>query len=152
MVYVNQIQTISYGVAKNRRFLKSLYLSDKLSNQPSNELFGEVNKHFDILDCTVSSQRKHDKDMTLDKFLKLIKKDTYITLQFGSPVPYEIRYRANIEDGIRKTLFIECPYNDDNYQIVSALFENSFGIRLEDIPVVAGLREYYEERIKNSSV
>jgi hypothetical protein len=137
MVYVNQIHPINYGVKKNRTFFGLLYSNTELT---------DVLKWFDTLDCRISIQRQPDKDMTLEKFLGLINRKSWIILQLASPTPKDIRCGVRLRDrDIGRFAFIEFPYTDGNFQIVSELYKKAFERNLEDEPVGKGLKEYYQQ-------
>ncbi len=137
MVYVNQLHLMKYGVKKNKHFLQQMYDFEGMA------------KSFSMLDSSVSWKRSEDTDMTLDKFLELIDSKSDFLLQLASPEPFEIRYAACLYTGaIRRTLFIDGPYTPENFDLVSKLYSESFGVRLEDEPVRDGLVEYYLERTR----
>ncbi len=139
MPYVNQLKLIEKGVKKNRDFLKSLYECETLT---------EANKWFDKLEGKV--QREPDSDMTIAKFLKHMSRKSYTIFQLASPTPFEIRYCAMYrDDAARRHFFLECPYNDHHFEIVSGLFTEAFGTRLEDEPVPEGIIDYYKQRVKS---
>ncbi|MFH1668642.1 MAG: hypothetical protein ABIA62_01830 [Candidatus Woesearchaeota archaeon] len=140
MVYVNQVMLDKKGVRKNREFLRAIYTSEDLE---------DVSRWFDFLHAEVSFRRQPDPNMTLDRFVRLMGKDTYIPLQIGSPGPYEIRYCASVDDGVRRHFFLECPYTEWNFDVVSGLYLQAFGVRLEDEPERPGLHHYYEWRKNN---
>ena len=132
MVYINQIFLDKYGIKKNKKFLKKLY---------ENENLIDVSKWFDIKE---NIQRQRDDHMSLDKFLKLINTELIIRLQFASPDPSNIKYcaRQSIKNSSRFAWII-CPYNSDNFNMISQLFKESFGKNLKDELVPNGLIEYY---------
>ncbi len=141
MAYINQLHPIKYGVEKNKQFLEQIYTNEELV---------EFTRNFDFLDCSVSFSRQQDKDMTLEKFLTLIDEESFILLQLASPNPYEIRYGIRLADkGVDRFIFIDGPYTDPNFEVVSRLYKQSFGKELEDEPVAPGLHEYYQARIEN---
>ncbi len=136
MIYINQIHLIQKGIKQNRKFLKSLYNCEELS---------DANKW---LDCSKSGHRIPDNKMTLEKFLKQINQKTYIMLQIGSPDPFDIRYGAFIWDtSTRKNAYIHCPYSANNFNIIEELYENSFGSKLTGEPIPDEPLEYYQRQI-----
>ncbi len=143
MVYVNQIMLDRKSVKNNLLFLKALYTSERLE---------DVRKWFDMLDASQSWKRQPDPEMTLDKFIELFDSSTHSPLQIGSPTPGEIRYCASVDDGVRRHFFLECPYTEWNFDVVSGLYIQAFGSLLEDEPVQPGLREYYAWRKKNYNI
>lgn len=141
MVYVNQIHLIKKGAKKNKKFLRLLYNNAELE---------KVCRWFDKkFGSSASIAGQSDKDMTLDKFLKGINSKSFTVLQLASPDPFDIRYCAVFRDyskKIKRFAWITCPYSDYNFNIISKLYEESFGSNLEDEPVLEGLLEYYEKR------
>lgn len=141
MTYINQIHLMQKGIEPNIRFLRSLYTCESLTG---------VNRWFDELDCNKSTHRIQDKNMTLERFLGHINKGMYTILQIGSPDPFDIRYGSLLRiEGVRKHLFIECPYTQVNLSAVERIYEESFNAKLTSEPVPDGLLEYYEWRVRN---
>ena len=128
----NQINLNDRSVEANRDFLRALYGAEDLQN---------ARRWFDKLDILVSSSRQRDTDMTLDKFLDSMTDKFHIVLQTGHPIEDQIRYCAS-SMGERPEIFawVECPYNDHNYSIVSNLFNQVYGQELDSIPVPGGLK------------
>lgn len=139
MTYVNQLHIEKFGPELNKEFFTELYHSG----------LDQVVRFFDRLDSAVSIHRLPDPDMTPEKLLQYFKKDSIVILQLGSPTPFEIRYGAIFYDAnSRIHSFIECPYTADNFNKVSDIYSKVFKTRLEDEPVLEGLIEYYEGRVK----
>jgi len=127
MVYVNQIDLTEKGVEENKKFLGLLYNNE--------ELVGAF-KRFNKVDCSMAERL--DKEMTLDKFLERIDSESSIKFQLASPKPSDIRYCASFIDfskNIEKQVWVICPYNDNNFKVVSRLYKEAFGCKLEDEPV-----------------
>lgn len=138
MIYINQIFTIKYGIEKNRKFFKSLYQNKDLT---------KVSKWFDKHEGYVACER--DAEMTLEKFVELMGDDSAIRIQFASPDPLRIKYFTRQLTGYASNFaWIECPYNDNNFNIFSQLFEKSFKRKLKDEPVDDDLLELYKKSIK----
>lgn len=138
MVYVNQLKLIKKGVEPNKKFLELMYNNNKLV---------DVEKRFDFLDCKVSIRRQLNLDMTLDKFLEGVNDKSYVTLLINSPTPFEIRYGIVNFNERDEFVWVNCPYNLHNFDIVSRLYEESFKTKLEDEPAQKGILEYYLARI-----
>ncbi len=136
MDYINQIHLIKKGIKKNKKFLNLLYNCDKLV---------DAFKCFSKLDCTsIGGQR--DEDMTLKKFLKGVNSEAYIMLQIGSPDPQYIRYFVSfIDNDIKRYLDVRCSRNKHNLDTLVSLYKKSFGCKLKDEPILAGIIEYYKE-------
>ncbi len=144
MVCVNQIELIGKGIKKNKVFLEKVY----------NSGLEEMRKWFDKLDCSASFSRQADPDMNLEKFLKLIDKESSSMLQINSPVPDKIRYSVVLyhPKSIRRHAWIECPDSQSNIDMISDIYRQSFGCELKDEPVPKGIIEYYEWRKKHYSI
>lgn len=141
MIYINQISWLNkYSLEDNKKFLKSIY---------EEENFIEVNKFFNFLDCNISWRRQTDKEMSLEKFLELMKNNDYITLQLASPDPDEIRYGVVSKkiNSNEKFLSIDMPYNNSNFDLISKIYKDSFNKDLESEEVQDGLVDYYKKRI-----
>tara|TARA_Y100000310_G_scaffold330357_1_gene401845 strand:+ start:7638 stop:8057 length:420 start_codon:yes stop_codon:yes gene_type:complete len=134
----NQINLGNMFVEKNKEFLKALYGTEDLER---------ARKWFNALDCSVSFARQNDPDMNLGRFLDLITDSFHIVLQTGSPSPDEIRYCASGSDDQRVDRFawVECPYNEHNYGVVSLLFEKVYNQKIDSIPVPESLRQYHKQ-------
>jgi len=142
MIYVNQILSlVDYGLKKNKKFLKSIY---------EERNFFLVKKWFDFLNCSKSWRRETDKSMNLDKFLSKMDKEIYISLQLASPDPFKIKYGASFKDisNIERFIFMEMPYNNYNFNLISKIYKDSFNKKLESEKVQKGLVEYYKQRVK----
>ena len=138
--YVNQIHLAQKGEENNREFLVSLY---------NNKQLEEVSKWFDKLDCSIAIRGESDRDITLDEFVKGIDPKSFIILQLASPNPFDIRYCASYRSkGIKRFAWVTCPYNDNNFDVISGLFKKSFGCRLEDEPIPKVLLGYYTKRVQ----
>ena len=127
-----------YTSEKNEEFLEALYNSEELKN---------VTKWFDKLDCSVSCRREKDPDRTLDNFLDLMSNSPIISLGTGSSYPEDIRYNVRVSDSqqyIERFAWIVCPYNKHNYAVISELFENVYGVKLDSLPVSDVLKQYHE--------
>jgi hypothetical protein len=141
MPYINQIHLEEKGVEKNKDFLVRVYTNEELKG---------VTSFIDKLDCSESWARQEDPSMTLERFIELVDDKTHFLLQINSPTPDEIRYAAVLwYSGIRRHAFVECPFTQWNFDVVSRLYLQSFGVRLVDEPVPEGLEEYYEWRKAN---
>jgi hypothetical protein len=138
MIYINQIFPLKYGIEKNRKFFKLLYQNKDLT---------KVSKWFDKHEGYVARER--DTEMTLEKFVELMGDDSVIRIQFASPDPLRIKYFTRQLTGYASNFaWIECPYNDNNFNIFSQLFEKSFKRKLKDEPVDDDLLELYKKSIK----
>lgn len=141
-IYVNQIHLIERGIEKNKEFLVSLY---------NNEELKEVSRWFDKLDYSISISRKLDRDMTLDEFIKGIDSESSFTFQLASPDPFYIKYCASYRDdskNVNRFAGVICSYNDNNFDVISGLYKESFGCKLKDEPIQEGLLEYYKGRMR----
>lgn len=145
-MYRNRIDLLPYGIESNRKFAISMHKAG---------LEGKKIK-FDFLDCGEALRRQHDIKMGIEKFVSLMdgRLDT-AKLQVGSIYsrrPNEINHVLIVSNIPRKKrvvdkfAWLECPYTGKNYEIVSSLFEESFGKRLESIEVPYYLKPYYEQR------
>lgn len=142
MVYVNQIDTKKYGIEKNKRFLRELYLNQEITNK-----FG----YFDILNCSISLGREHDQDMNLEKFILLMKDNSLINFQLNSPDPFKVVYSVRfIHKRIGHYIFMEYPYNESNFDITSRLYKDSFGVMIRDEPVPKNALEHYKIRTRGN--
>ena len=112
----NQISLNKKSIEENRQFLRLLYETDELE---------QANKQFDKLDCRVSFFREHDPDMTLDAYLDLMDGSFHMILQLGAEFQDQIRYgsRGSNDKGIDIFAWVECPFNEYNYSVVSRLFK-----------------------------
>jgi len=127
MKYTNQIHLDNFNVDKNKQFLELLYNDEEIVRK---------NKIFEKVDSSVS--REKDYEMTLDNFLNLMDSKTFINLQLGSPRESDIVYCARFVQypvGVEKFVFIEFPYNDNNFNVVSKLYAEAFGNELVDEPI-----------------
>ena len=123
----NQINLSDMPVDANRNFLRALYTANDLQ---------DARRWFDKLDSSVSSSRQRDPDMSLDEFLGLMTNRFNIVLQIGSPIEEEIRYSASsLGERVERFAWTECPFTDHNYNIVSGLFNESYGRNIDSIPV-----------------
>ena len=129
----NQIHLSDRTVEQNKAFLKALYKTEDLEG---------TSKWFDTLDCSVSVARQTDESMTLDAYLNIIDNTFHIILQIGSPIPDLIRYSASGYDCQRVNRFawLECSFNERNYDLVSRLFNQAYGQDLKFISVHPALR------------
>ncbi len=133
----NQIKLGNRSVEKNRDFLRALYGTNDLER---------ARKWFDILDSSVSVARQDDPNMTLEAFLDLMTDSFHIVLQTGSPFQDQIRYCAsNIREEPNRFAWVQCPYNEHNYGVVSSLFEQVYGQNIDLIPVPESLRQYHKQ-------
>ncbi len=119
-----QISLGNKSVEQNRTFLKALYQSEDLEG---------ARKWFDRLDCSVSPLRQRDQEMTLENYLSLITDHFHIVLQLGSPFPDLIRYCASGSDsrGVTRFAWLECPFKEHNYNLISGLFNATSGQNIE---------------------
>lgn len=139
MIYINQLSPKKYGVKRNQEFFRGMF----------NGEFKEVNKWFDKLSC-VYVNRRLDPDMNFETYIGIINKQSMIRLQLASPDPNKIVYAIISKYKlIESVFFLNCPYTDENFELVSGLYRESFGIKLEDEPVLEGLVEYYTRRVNN---
>ena len=136
--YINQIPgLIDKGVARNKRFLRMLWAAE----------FSPVRRWFDQLE---EARRAPDPGMTLERFVRLMDKESYIILQIASPEPGELRYGAILYAGeSRKHAFIETPYTPENFALLERHYKAAFSTRLQDEPIQDGLIEYYRWRREN---
>ena len=136
-MYRNQINLNSKSIEENKTFLTALYNSEDLER---------ARKWFDKLDCSVSITRQDDPDMDLEKFLDLMVDTFNIGIQIGSPFSQEIRYCAysTLGENPERFAWIECPYSEHNYSIVSRLFKQVYGQDIESIPVPDSLQQYHQ--------
>ena len=127
----NHINLNDRPIEANKDFLRALYGAEYLQ---------DARRWFDKLDTSVSWSRQRDTDMTLDKFLGSMTDKFHIVLQSGHPFD-DIRYCAS-SMGERPEIFawVECPYNEHNYGIVSNLFNHVYRQELDSIPVPEGLK------------
>ena len=99
---------------ENMRFLSDLYHSRALQGSE---------RKFDKL---VSTTREPDDEMTIEHFLNFPHFD-FITLQINWHRP-EISYCASCRiDQVERFVWIECPYSERNYAVVTRLFRKAFG-------------------------
>ncbi len=136
--YINQLYLINKGLEPNKNFLKSLYKCKDLQ---------KVSKWFDELDCH-KSRRQPNNVTSLSKFLKGINSESFIALQIGSPDPFDIKYCASFRDSkkVSRLAWVACPNNENNFNIIEAIYKESFKSNLKDEPIKEGLREYYNWR------
>ncbi len=139
MVYVNQIQLFDYGVECNKKFLELMFGSTDFEN---------ARKLFEFLDVWQSFARQSDDSMSFQEFLNLLNGNFTATLQFNSPIPFEINYGVIVSSGsIEKFAFVEMPFTDSNFKVVSEYFNSSFGFDIESIGAAQYLRDNYEKAI-----
>lgn len=119
-----QISLGNKSVEQNRTFLNALYRSEDLEG---------ARKWFDRLDYSVSPLRQRDQEMTLENYLSLITDRFHIVLQLGSPFPGLIRYSASGSDprGVTHFAWLECPFKEHNYDLISGLFNATYGQNIE---------------------
>ena len=133
----NQINLGCRLLEENREFLRSLYETEELE---------DPKRWFDRLDCSVSPAREKDSDITLEAFLGLMIDSSHIGIQIGSPIKDQIRYCAiSSEKGVEIFAWVECPYNEGNYNVVSSLFKRVYGQGIESIPVHESLRQMHRQ-------
>ena len=126
------------AVEENKRFLGLLY---------DNEELVKASRWFDKLEGS-STGRQSDEEMTLDKFLEGIDSESSIIFQLASPDPVDITYCAFFNDfskDVERFAWVTCHYNDNNFNVVSRLYEEAFGCKLEDEPVPKWCLAYYEK-------
>jgi hypothetical protein len=139
----NQLFLEQYSLKKNKEFFNEMFNSSSLVN---------CNKWFDIKNSR-DLRRKFDETMTFDIFLDLMKRPYYIRLQMGSPDFERIRYMVNLHgdrkyEGLTRFAFLECPFVERNYLVVSDLFKNIFGKDIESFELPAGLEDYHRRYLK----
>lgn len=131
MVYMNQVHLSKHGVERNRTFLRLLY---------GNEDLVDVSKWFEKLDRADRSKPGRDRSMTLETFVEGIHSGSYSILQINSPDFNRIRYYLSYKNfpgrRVENVAWVLCPCNDNNFNIFSELYEEAFGRRLEDEPVI----------------
>lgn len=131
----NQIGLEDRPLKKNKEFLKGLY--------ETSDLVG-VRRWFDKLEGSI--ERKYDPNITLEKFLDLMTESFFIVLQTGSPFLDDIRCcsRGSDDQGSEVFAWIECPYNEYNYNVVSGLFKEVYDQDVDSIPVSEALKLYHK--------
>ena len=151
MAYVNQIHPLERGVRKNKEFLELLYHEQGFTRQRTRGVY----KAFEMAASEGIHTRTTDSEMTLEKFLELIDSQMKIRLDIGSPDSREIVYCAhelNNAGEVDRFVFIGCPYNDNNLNIVSELYKKAFNCNLEDEPVKEELIEEYQEQVRQEII
>lgn len=87
---------------------------------------------FDRLDCLKSWARQSE-DIDMKTFLRDMTRQVYITLQIGHPTDDRIRYCFNYNlGGTERFYWNECPNCPRNKKMVSGIFENIFGSKIEE--------------------
>ena len=134
----NQIFLNQRELKENKLFFKEMFQTNN---------FIDSYKWFDELKNSIA--REVDNEMNLERFLRLIEPGFYIILQTGSPQEDMIRYcvRGWNEEQIGKFAWLECPYNQHNYDIVSNLFHDVYGDDLDSVPLPKSLEEYHKKGI-----
>jgi hypothetical protein len=147
-VYLNQLVLSEKGVEDNIKFLKAIYASND---------FSAASKKFDLLDCSVSFARQDDTGMTISRFAKLIGERSHIVFHsdiidpFKGPILYYTAIVSKVEPKqINRFMFFECPYTRSNFEVMSRLYREAFGLRLEDEPIRKGFRDYYKELLRKN--
>ncbi|MBR9704068.1 hypothetical protein GOV12_01545 [Candidatus Pacearchaeota archaeon] len=131
----NQIHLSKKPLEHNQIFLRELYSTEELE---------DARKWFDKLDCRESAARQRDLDMTLDDFLELMDDSFLIVFQIGSPFSGKIRYcSSSIMKKSDHFVWVECPLNGRNYEVVRGIYQKVFGEDIESVPVPKGLEEYH---------
>lgn len=82
----------------------------------------------------MKSAREKDEEMNLDSFLEIITRYYFVKLQIGSPASDIIRYHiSGNQEGIERFCDIEFPFNNQNYTVISRLFNEIYGQNIESI-------------------
>ncbi len=120
----NQINLGDRPVEQNKTFLKTLYESQDLEG---------ARKWFDQLDCSVSIERQIDREMTLDTYLGLMTDQFQILLRTDFLYEDLIRYSVygSDENGVTRFVWLECPLNERNYDLVARLFHDVYKQNIE---------------------
>jgi hypothetical protein len=143
-MYRNRIDLKTYGTEKNKEFMKMLHSAG----------LEKCDKLFDKLDCNISLARQLDSEMDAEKFLTILDKGIETaTLQIGSIYdrrPNDIEHTIISYSVIPRFAWLKCPCTQENYKIVSNIFEEAFGESLESLKVPDYLKPYYEKLEKDS--
>jgi|GEM_PF-2978198 len=132
MIYINQVILDAFEKEQNKKFLKTLFENKELTG--ANHWF---------------NPREPSLGIDLNEFLSKFGQN-YVRLQIGSPDPRKIIY-ATFEKSTESKLFrreawLVCPYNKNNFGIVSRIFEETFEIELrKKFPTPQYLVDYYRK-------
>ncbi|MBS3094274.1 hypothetical protein J4474_01280 [Candidatus Pacearchaeota archaeon] len=132
MIYINQVILDGFGKESNKKFLGLLF--------ENNELVGS-NSWFNPRGTLIVPE------IDLTEFLSKFDR-SYVRLQIGSPDPKKIIYAAMEKNNRCKTerreAWLTCPYNKNNFEVVSRLFEEAFEVEMtKKFPTDKGLVDYY---------
>jgi hypothetical protein len=103
-----------------------------------------INSSWKYFDKLSGIRRETDNEMTIDKFVSLMKKDSlvYSRLVMGREerMPDFTKYeaitffqRGVVLDGIERFFWYFCPYNEKNYSFFDNLSYLSFGKRISEL-------------------
>jgi hypothetical protein len=135
MIYINQLHPIKFGIEKNKQFLKELHKTEELV---------DVSMWFDKRENSIA--RMPDRDMSLEKFIDLMDENAMISLQFAYPDPKSIRYCIRQPDRpASRFAWVDCPYNEHNFNIFSQLYEQIFKKKIEEEPVLEGIDDFIKK-------
>ncbi len=136
----NQLFLDDLPLDKNKSFLEKIYLCDDLMNKSS---------WIDEIDYSKSIRRVVNENISIKEFSELMTTKFMGRLQFGSPVGKEIRFcqRGSYCIGNKSNdifAWTICDYNQQNYDLVSKLYESVYDISVESIEVPESLTAYHE--------
>ena len=143
-LYRNDIKLGLFSAGRNRIFLKDIWTEKSIVYEGGHPHLLSTGKWFDRLHGSL--RRKHDPDMTLERFVADLRRDAHIGIEFGHHHFSEIRYAAIQHTPEQGTQFawLICPYTEHNFEIISGIFSRSYGSRPESFPVSDANRQYYE--------